>query len=104
MMQNSKVSAIDGINGRDRLRGGMRDADLPFLGREGQDRQVIEKRRQTGPGRAGMFKPGAFGAMTVFIPAWGRRREKSSKDEGLIGGRRSGYCQSYETCRNMYEG
>ena len=64
---------------------------------------MIEKRRQTGPGRAGMLKPGAFGAMTVFIPAWGRRREKSSRDKGLIRGRRSGYCQSDEKSKNIIQ-
>ena len=61
---------------------------------------MIEKRRQTGPGRARMLKPGAFGALTVFIPAWRRRREKSSRDNGLIRGMRSGSCQSDETSRN----
>ena len=42
-------TGFDGTRSR-RLRGGMRDADLPFLGREGQVGQVAEKRRQTGPG------------------------------------------------------
>ena len=51
-----------------------------------------------------MLKPYAFGAMTVFIPAWGRHREKSSRDKGLIRGRRSGYCQSDENGRNVIEG
>ena len=64
---------------------------------------MIEKPRQTGPGRAGMLKPGAFGAMTVFNPAWGRRREKSSRDKGLIRGRRSGYCQSDGTSKTAFE-